>query len=265
VALLLLHLRGMVPADSEAFAQAIVASAFAVVFARLGAGVIYRLGRQVTAARELGSYLLVARLGQGGMGEVWRAEHRLIARPAAVKLMRPFREGDALAPVAEETRRRFEREAGATARLCSPHTVSLFDFGVSGDGAFYYVMELLDGMDADRLVRRHGAVPAERAIFLLKQVCHSLAEAEARGLVHRDIKPANIFVCRYGEDRDFVRVLDFGLVKAFGEAAAAGPAITRDTAIAGTPAYMAPEQALAAPTSTGAPTSTRPAVSHTGC
>jgi eukaryotic-like serine/threonine-protein kinase len=140
--------------------------------------------------------------------------------------------------------RRFEREAQVIASLRSPHTVDLFDFGIADNGSFYYVMELLEGLDADTLVRQFGPVPAERAIHLLCQVCHSLSEAEARGLVHRDIKPANIFVCRYGEDRDFIKVLDFGLVKAFDEAVDAGPALTRENVVHGTPAFIAPEQAM---------------------
>jgi serine/threonine-protein kinase len=105
-------------------------------------------------------------------------------------------------------------------------------------------MELLDGLDADRLVRRFGPLPAERAVFLLQQICHSLSEAESCGLIHRDIKPANIFLCRYGEDHDFVKVLDFGLVKAFDEPVEPGPALTRDNMVHGTPAFIAPEQAL---------------------
>jgi serine/threonine protein kinase len=126
----------------------------------------------------------------------------------------------------EDARRRFEREAQVIASLRSPHTVNLFDFGVSDDGAFYYVMELLDGFDVETLVRRKGPVPAARAIHLLRQVCHSLSEAASHGLVHGDIKPANIFLCRYGEDHDFVKVLDFGIVRA-----------TRDTAETGTAPY----------------------------
>ena len=195
-----------------------------VMMAYVGARVVYALGTEVTAARELGSYRLVERLGQGGMGEVWRAKHRMLARPAAIKLIRPAAVGGALPEVSDDARRRFEREAQAIARLRSPHTVNLFDFGIASDGAFYYVMELLDGFDLDSLVRRTGPVPAERAVYLLRQVCHSLSEAESCGLVHRDIKPANIFVSRYGEDYDFVKVLDFGIVKP-----ARGPGGDRDT------------------------------------
>jgi serine/threonine-protein kinase len=144
-------------------------------------------------------------------------------------------------------RQRFEREAQAIASLRSPHTVTLFDFGVADDGAFYYVMELLDGVDADTLVKRFGQLPAARAIHVLRQVCHSLSEAHTRGLIHRDIKPANLFLCRYGEDVDFVKVLDFGLVKALADAPDAvetAPLLTREHTVHGTPAFIAPEQAV---------------------
>jgi serine/threonine-protein kinase len=166
-----------------------------------------------------------------------------LARPAAIKLIRPAVEGAGPARISEEARRRFEREAQATASLRSPHTVNLLDFGVAADGSFYYVMELLDGVDLNTLIQQYGPIPVERAIYLLQQVCHSLSEAEAIGLVHRDIKPANIFVCRYGEDCDFAKVLDFGLVKGVHDAADAGPDLTRENDIRGTPAFIAPEQA----------------------
>ena len=215
-----------------------------VMMAYVGARVVYALGAEVSRARELGSYRLVERLGQGGMGEVWKAQHRLLARPAAIKMIRPTLAADGTARVSEDTRRRFEREAQVIARLRSPHTVDLFDFGVAADGAFYYVMELLEGLDAETLVRRTGPVPAARAIHLLRQVCHSLSEAESCGLVHRDIKPANIFLCRYGEEFDFVKVLDFGIVKPTHDTAETGVSLTRELSVHGTPAYMAPEQAL---------------------
>ncbi len=141
--------------------------------------------------------------------------------------------------------RRFEREAQVTSQLRSPHTVELWDFGVAGDGRFYYVMELLEGLDLDALVKRHGPVSAERAIFLLRQVCHSLAEAEGHGLVHRDIKPANILVCRYGGEHDFVKVLDFGIVKVT-HATAQEAIATQTNVLRGTPAFIAPEQVLSA-------------------
>jgi len=210
-----------------------------VALAYAGQRVVYALGKEATRAQELGSYRLIERLGKGGMGEVWRASHRLLARPAAIKLLQTSdrEEGDA------DAMRRFEREAQVTAQLRSAHTVELWDFGVAGDGRFYYVMELLDGLNLDTLVKRHGPVSAERAIFLLRQVCHSLAEAEAHGLVHRDIKPANILVCRYGGEHDFIKVLDFGIVKVR-HAAAREALVTQENVLRGTPAFIAPEQVL---------------------
>jgi eukaryotic-like serine/threonine-protein kinase len=215
-----------------------------VGMAYVGARVVYYLGTEVKRARELGSYRLEVKLGEGGMGEVWRARHRMLARPAAIKLIRPSVAGNERAGVSEEAARRFEREAQAIARLRSPHTVELFDFGIATDGAFYYVMELLDGLDADSLLRRFGPTPLERAIYLLRQVCHSLSEAHSCGLVHRDIKPANIFLCRYGEEYDFVKVLDFGIVRAIRDPAGPSPEHTRENAVHGTPAFIAPEQAM---------------------
>jgi serine/threonine protein kinase len=231
-----------------------------VTMAYVGARVVYALGTEVTRARELGSYRLVERLGQGGMGEVWRAKHRLLARPAAIKLIRPSLARDGHAGVSADAQRRFEREAQVIASLRSPHTVNLFDFGIADDGAFYYVMELLDGLDAETLVRRSGPLPAERVIHVLRQVCHSLSEAESRGLVHRDIKPANIFLCRYGEEYDFVKVLDFGIVKATRNTADTGPVLTQEMAVHGTPAFIAPEQALG-----GADLDGRADIYATGC
>ena len=146
---------------------------------------------------------------------------------------------------AVELHARFEREAQATASLRSPHTIELYDFGVADDGAFYYVMELLDGFDLETLVERFGPLPAERAVHLLTQVCHSLAEAHAAGLVHRDIKPANVYVCRYGREVDFVKVLDFGLVKSQRDAERRRRQRSpRHHAVGGTPAFMSPEQVM---------------------
>ena len=215
-----------------------------VGMAYVGARVVYHLGTEVKRARELGSYRLEDKLGEGGMGEVWRARHRMLARPAAIKLIRPSFAGNARAASPAEAARRFEREAQSIARLRSPHTVELFDFGVATDGAFYYVMELLDGLDAESLLGRFGPTPPERAIYLLRQICHSLSEAHSCDLVHRDIKPANIFLCRYGEEYDFVKVLDFGLVRAVHDPADVNSVLTRENAVHGTPAFMAPEQAM---------------------
>src|SRR4029078_4912562 len=138
--------------------------------------------------------------------------------------------------------RRFEREGRATATRGSTHTIDVYDFGVTEEGDFYYVMELLNGISLERAVQIFGPIEPARTVYLLRQVCHSLGEAHARGLVHRDIKPANIFVCRLGPDDDFVTVLDFGLVKHVD--APAGPMLTIEGTTAGTPAFMAPEIAL---------------------
>ena len=217
----------------------------AVFFALVLSQVAYRLGVQLTQAREMGSYQLVERLGVGGMGEVWRAEHRMLARPAAVKLIRPERVLGVASGQAETVIQRFEREAQATATLSSPHTVAIYDFGTTDSGTFFYVMELLDGLDLESLVERFGPVPPERAVAILSQACRSLHEAHSRGLIHRDIKPANLFVCRHGGLHDIVKVLDFGLVKPVDPDLVEGsPRLTREGAMAGTPAFIAPEQAL---------------------
>jgi DNA-binding NtrC family response regulator/putative methionine-R-sulfoxide reductase with GAF domain len=184
----------------------------------------------------VGSYRLVERLGSGGMGDVWLARHRLLARPAAVKLIRYDSQAGA---AYEELVRRFQREAQVTAGLRSPHTVQLYDFGVNDSGSFYYVMELLEGLDLHRIVTRFGPQPAERVIALVRQACRSLAEAHDRGLVHRDIKPANLFVTRLGFDYDYVKLLDFGIVKEHvGQDTAM---LTSQGILQGTPAFMAPE------------------------
>ena len=206
--------------------------------------VVTRLGRQVVKERELGSYRLGELLGRGGMGEVYRATHRMLARPAAIKLIRPEvlaeRHGDA----ADLAVTRFRREAEAAANLRSPHTVELYDFGVTDDGTLYFVMELLQGMDLETLVQHEGPLPAKRVIHILRQVCESLEEAQASGLVHRDIKPANIHVGRMGLRQDFVKVLDFGLVKSVGSLTGEDSMATAAGLTPGTPAYMAPEMAL---------------------
>jgi len=200
-------------------------------------------------ARELGSYRLVACLGRGGMGEVWRAQHRLLAREAAIKLIK----SDERSLANDGLRARFRREADALARLRSRNTIELFDYGVADDGTFFLVMELLDGLDFDSLVQRHGPQPPERVVHWLIQVCNSLAEAHASGLVHRDIKPANLFVCRAADEVDVVKVLDFGLVRTAmdpQEEPSLGLAhhallsrLTNAEGMVGTPAFMSPEQA----------------------
>ena len=186
-------------------------------------------------AIRIGSYRLLERIGSGGMGEVWLARHQLLARPAAVKIVR---EPTAAIDDGQTQRQRFTREAQTTAELESPHTVRLFDFGLTDTGSCYYVMERLRGMDLQRMVERHGPMPPERVAFLLKQACLSLAEAHARKLVHRDIKPGNLFVCRLGTQFDFLKVLDFGVVSRQGRGVSA---LTIAGVVLGTPAFLAPE------------------------
>jgi serine/threonine-protein kinase len=205
--------------------------------------VITRLGREVRDARELGSYRLGALLGRGGMGEVYVAHHRMLARPAAIKLIRPEKVAFDGTEHAQRVAQRFRREAEAAAGLRSPHTIELYDFGKTYDGTLYFVMELLDGIDLDSLVERFGPIPPARAVHVVQQVCASLAEAHAQGLVHRDIKPANIHLCRMGLEHDFVKVLDFGIVKSRQPAAEGRPFATAADRIIGTPAFMPPEMA----------------------
>jgi serine/threonine-protein kinase len=218
--------------------------ALAVVLAYFASRVVYGLNIDVVRARRMGSYHIVEQLGRGGMGEVWKAEHAMLARPAAIKFIPPEMLASSEKESPDVGLRRFEKEAQATASLRSPHTIDLYDFGRADDGTFYYVMELLDGLDLEALVESYGPVPSERAIHLLRQVCRSLAEAHETGLIHRDIKPANIFVCRYGLESDFVKVLDFGLVKSQRDANQADLKLTSRNVVGGTPTFMAPEQAL---------------------
>ena len=207
----------------------------------LSSRIIGHLGRKVRRARQYGSYRLVERIGRGGMGEVWKAEHQLFARPAAIKLIAAHGMLDESDGVAEE---RFRREAQVAAGLRSPHTIQLYDFGITRDRRLYYVMELLDGCDLDSLVSRYGTQPPARVANILRQACHSLAEAHAAGLVHRDIKPANLYIGRVGLEYDFVKVLDFGLVKQQAGVVPDGDIrLTAPEALSGTPAYIAPEVA----------------------
>jgi len=202
--------------------------------------VVTKLGQKVDKARDMGSYQLIALIGRGGMGEVWRARHRMLTRDAAIKLINP----DMLGRAGTVIQRRFEQESKATAQLRSPHTIGLYDFGISENGVFYYVMELLDGIDLETLVRKFGPQPSARVVYILRQVCRSLADAHNHGLIHRDIKPTNIFLCRMGNEYDYAKVLDFGLVKVL---ASNEPQMTGTNATTGTPAYMAPELAMGSP------------------
>jgi serine/threonine protein kinase len=245
-----------------------VALAIAIGIALLFAWNLVRMRRAVGAARaearsaearakQLGSYKLVERLGLGGQGEVWRAEHQLLARRAAIKLVR----SDAGGADAQE---RFRREAQTLASMNSRHTIELYDYGVTDDGTFFYVMELLDGLDLAQLVKAHGPLPAARVIKILVQACQSLAEAHAAGLLHRDIKPANLVLCRAADEVDIIKVLDFGIVHHVAEPVAPRPAravtnvpkapgttndsrLTVEGSVIGTPGYIPPEQATAQP------------------
>lgn len=187
-------------------------------------------------AKELGSYVLRRKLGEGGMGEVWLAEHRLLKRPCAMKFVR----ADLAAEPA--TAARFEREVRAVTALTHFNTVRIYDYGRSDDGSFYYVMEYLEGPTLDRLVRDRGPLAPGRAVFLVRQLCGALAEAHAAGMVHRDLKPNNVIVAALGGQRDVAKLLDFGLVQDHTDAPD-DARITRAGTVLGTPAYMCPEQA----------------------
>lgn len=206
--------------------------------------IVTRLGRQVSKAREMGSYQLGNLIKRGGMGEIYEAHHRMLARPAAIKLIRAEMLGNENGESADLAIKRFHREATAAANLRSPHTVELFDFGVTEDHTLYFVMELLEGVDLETLVKENGPLPARRVIHILVQACESLAEAHERGLVHRDIKPANIHVGKAGVRYDFVKVLDFGLVKSVHQMETEDSLATAVGRTPGTPAYMAPEMSL---------------------
>src|ERR1041385_628987 len=218
---------------------AVTLSAVAVVLATLGSSVLYGLRQQFDASKQLGQYTLERKIGEGGMGVVYRAHHVLLRRPTAIKIVQKDRLGaDALD--------RFEREVQHTSQLSHPNTIAVFDYGRSPDGTFYYAMEYLDGVDLEKLVRSFGPQPAGRVIRILDQVCGALQEAHERGVIHRDIKPANIILCARGGQHDIAKVVDFGLAK---EIAAEGN--TTQQIILGTPSFLAPE-AITAPSTVGA-------------
>lgn len=202
-----------------------------------GVAMIGDLRKEVFEARRLGQYRLKERIGAGGMGEVFLAEHQMMKRACVIKLIRPDRADD------PRSLARFQREVRATAKLSHWNTIDVFDYGNTEDGTFYYVMEYLPGMSLAELVQRHGPMPAARAIHFLHQACDALAEAHHAGLTHRDIKPANIFAAHRGGMHDVTKLLDFGLVKTPSDDDAAVQ-LTVDGAITGSPLFMSPEQAL---------------------
>lgn len=237
----LASLRGAVP-ERAVFVHVVDFSVtyLAAAISLLPAVIIRGLGHQVQEARAVGSYTLGSLLGKGGMGEVYEATHRLLARKAAVKLVTPQPDLDPGAH--QRALERFRREAAVAAALTSPHTIELYDFGVRDDGQYYYVMELLDGLDLQDMVDRHGPLPPARVAHLLGQAAKSLAEAHEFGMVHRDIKPSNLFVTRRGLELDFLKVLDFGIVKLGADRPAAPDLnLTQAATPIGTPAYMPPE------------------------
>jgi hypothetical protein len=200
-----------------------------------GSTFIARLGRKmdraVMEARTLGQYTLESKIGAGGMGEVYRARHAMLRRPTAVKLLHPGKAGD-------DAIKRFEREVQMTSRLTHPNTVAVYDYGRTPDGIFYYAMEYLPGVNLAGLVKIDGTQPEGRVIHILRQVCGSLDEAHAHGLIHRDIKPENVILCERGGVYDVAKVLDFGIVKDVGEGSAK---LTMDGSLSGTPHYIPPE------------------------
>jgi eukaryotic-like serine/threonine-protein kinase len=205
------------------------------VASTFGARAISLLRRQIAEARQLGQYRLGRRIGVGGMGEVYLAEHQLLKRPCAIKLLRPESVAD------PRSLARFEREVRLTAALSHPNTIEIYDYGRTEDGTYYYVMEYLPGLSLAELVQRHGPLPPGRVVYLLRQICQALCEAHAAGLIHRDIKPSNILVSRRGGLDDVAKLLDFGLVLPL--ASTGAPELSGESQVLGTPLYMSPEQA----------------------
>jgi serine/threonine protein kinase len=206
-------------------------SSIVVVFSSVASSVLYGLRRAVEDAKRFGQYTLLEKLGEGGMGVVYRARHAMLRRPTAIKLLNLSHSGTSLS--------RFEREVQSMAELTHPNTVTVHDYGCTADGIFYYAMEYLEGVDLQFLVEVDGPQSAARVIHILRQACGALAEAHARALIHRDVKPGNIFLCRERGTPDMVKILDFGVVKDMTQS----PDVraTGDQSVIGTPLYLSPE------------------------
>ena len=224
--------------ETDSYGTPVPAPFIAALAAVFGAHVIHTVRREAFKAKQLGQYRLKRKLGAGGMGEVHEAEHQLLKRPCAIKLIRPDKVADSAALA------RFEREVQATAKLTHWNTIEIFDYGHSDDGTFYYVMELLPGLSLDELVKYHGPLPPERATHFLRQACQALQEAHAKGLIHRDIKPANLFAAERGGVYDVAKILDFGLVREQ-FSSTSDPKLTQPGTFSGSPLYMCPEQTKA--------------------
>jgi serine/threonine-protein kinase len=220
---------------AEKWGSNIVYLAIGAALAIYGSFLVNGLRVELHEARKFGQYRLIQKVGEGGMGEVFLAEHALLKRPCALKQIKGSASSDPLAVA------RFEREVQSAARLAHPNTIEIFDYGRTVDGTFYYVMEYLRGMSLADLLRECGPLPPGRVVYLFRQVCAGLAEAHGLGMVHRDLKPGNVFVAVRGGEWDVAKILDFGLVKLTGDPGAAP--LTTDMVVSGTPPFMAPEQA----------------------
>jgi tRNA A-37 threonylcarbamoyl transferase component Bud32 len=226
----------LVRAEPGYVVEIVLQAGIGFLIAVYGTHMIGTLRREAFEARQLGQYRLLRLLGSGGMGEVYLAEHQLMKRPCAIKLIRPNKANDPKALA------RFEREVRATAKLSHWNTVEVFDYGRTDDGTFYYVMEYLPGLSLSELIERHGALPSARAVYLIQQACDALEEAHGKGLVHRDLKPGNIFAAQRGGVYDVAKLLDFGLAKTSFDMT--DSQLTQDGSITGSPLFMSPEQAM---------------------
>ena len=234
------NVRDLILHDGSSVVEMFISLAATIFAAVSSVRMISNLRKQADEAKEFSRYRLKHKIGSGGMGDVYLAEHKLMKRPCAIKVIRPEKAGDPKAIA------RFEREVRATARLNHWNSISIYDYGRTADGTFFYVMEYLTGMSASDLVKRKGPLAPGRVVYLLKQVCNALSEAHAVQLVHRDIKPANLIVAEMGGSFDVIKLLDFGLAKPMSNALqnTEDSELTVVGSLTGSPLYMSPEQAM---------------------